>query len=78
MPDVAGVVQNGLGVDGVTAGGPAPKAGIQNGDVIVEIDGKSVTNIYDYMKRLGELEPDRTIVVKIERNGTILPISVEL
>lgn len=78
MPDVAGVVQNGLGVDGVKAGGPASKAGIQKGDVIVEIDGKTVTNIYDYMKRLGELEPERTIVVRIQRNGKTIPISVEL
>lgn len=78
MPDVAGVVQNGLGVDGVKSGGPASAAGIQKGDVIIEIDGNQVTNIYDYMKRLSELKPDKTIVVKVQRNGEPLSVLVQL
>ena len=29
-------------------GGPAEKAGLQKGDVIVEIAGQTIANIYDY------------------------------
>ena len=29
-------------------GGPAEQAGLQKGDVIIEIAGRSIANIYDY------------------------------
>lgn len=78
MPDVAGVVRNGMGIDGVTNGGIAQKAGIVKGDVIIEINGKSVTNIYDYMKRLGELEPGELVKIKLKRNNDEILLDVQL
>jgi Zn-dependent M28 family amino/carboxypeptidase len=47
IPDYATEVK-GLLLGGVVAGGPAEQAGLQKGDVIVEIAGQSITNIYDY------------------------------
>jgi hypothetical protein len=38
----------GLLLSGVIAAGPAEQAGLQKGDVIVEIAGQTITNIYDY------------------------------
>ncbi|MDA3866167.1 MAG: M28 family peptidase [Salinivirgaceae bacterium] len=77
MPDVAGVVKNGLGVDGVTGGGPAHKAGIQKDDVIVAVDNKKVANIYDYMKRLGEYNPGDKVTVDVRRAGEIIQVEVQ-
>ena len=38
---------NGLGVDGVRADGPAGKAGLKKGDVIVEINGSALKTFMD-------------------------------
>jgi len=47
IPDYASEVK-GLLLGGVIGGGPAEQAGLAKGDVIVEIAGQSITNIYDY------------------------------
>jgi S1-C subfamily serine protease len=65
-----GSTKKGLEVDGISkADGPAAKAGILKGDVIKTIDGKPINDIYEFMDRLGELEPGMTIKVLIDRNG---------
>jgi Zn-dependent M28 family amino/carboxypeptidase len=47
IPDYATNVK-GLLLGGVVGGGPAEQAGLQKGDVIVEIAGQTIANIYDY------------------------------
>lgn len=69
MPDMVSQSTNGLGVDGVRPGGPADKAGMKTGDRIVAINGEKVTDIYNYMHRLGKLEPGETAVVEVVREG---------
>jgi aminopeptidase YwaD len=69
IPDVAGLVKNGLGIDGVRMNGPAQKAGIRKGDKITAINGEVVTNVYDYMLRLSKLKPQTNVSVEVERNG---------
>lgn len=69
MPDFASTENDGLGVGGVTPGGPASIAGMKKGDKIVAIEGMPVTNIYDYMSRLKKLKPGQRISVDIIRDG---------
>jgi C-terminal processing protease CtpA/Prc len=69
MPDFTSSENNGLGVGGVTNGGPASKAGMQKGDRIIAIDGLEIANIYDYMNRLKKLKPGQTISVDVIRNN---------
>ncbi|PLW99244.1 MAG: hypothetical protein C0593_03725 [Marinilabiliales bacterium] len=69
MPDMVSQTTDGLGVDGVRPGGPADKAGMKTGDRIVAINGEKVTDIYNYMHRLGKLEPGETAVVEVIRDG---------
>ncbi|HZT76950.1 MAG TPA: M20/M25/M40 family metallo-hydrolase, partial [Vicinamibacterales bacterium] len=47
IPDYSTDVK-GLLLSGVIGGGPAEQAGLQKGDVIVEIAGQTIANIYDY------------------------------
>jgi len=47
IPDYATNIK-GLLLGGVIGGGPAEQAGLQKGDVIVEIAGQTIANIYDY------------------------------
>lgn len=69
VPDMVSSDNKGLRVDGVKKGGPAEKSGILKGDVIVAMDGQPVTNIYDYMARLGKLKPGQVAAVEILREG---------
>jgi hypothetical protein len=55
VPDYAATVK-GLLLGGVVGGGPAEQAGLQKGDVIVEIAGQAITNIYDYTYALDLLK----------------------
>lgn len=68
IPDYATEVK-GLLLGGVVAGGPAEKAGLQKGDVIVEIAGQSITNIYDYTYALDLLKVDQPAKVVYLRGG---------
>lgn len=68
----------GLTIDGVRPGGPAAKAGINSGDVLVEIDGKDIQDIYDYMHRLEELKKGQKVKVKVRRGEETVWLTVEL
>lgn len=68
IPDYSTEVK-GLLLSGVIGGGPAEQAGLQKGDVIVEIAGQSITNIYDYTFALELLKIGQPAKVVYLRNG---------
>ena len=68
IPDYATEVK-GLLLGGVIGGGPAEQAGLQKGDVIVEIAGQSITNVYDYTYALELLKIGQPAKVVYMRNG---------
>jgi putative serine protease PepD len=59
---------NGAGVliQSVTAGGPAAKAGLKPGDVIVTLNGRHTPTIDDLTSAAAELKPGTTVAVGIE------------
>lgn len=70
MPDVSGAeTSGGMKVEGTRKDAPAAKAGMLKGDIITAINGMKVSNIYDYMSRLGKLKPGDIANVEILRNG---------
>ena len=75
VPDYSAEVK-GLLLGGVIGGGPAEQAGLQKGDVIVEIAGQTIANIYDYTYALDVLkigEPAKVVYVRGgERRETTL------
>ena len=77
IPDYSTDVK-GLLLSGVIGGGPAEQAGLQKGDVIVEIAGQSIANIYDYMYALDALkigQPAKVIYTRAgqRREATLIP-----
>jgi hypothetical protein len=59
----------GLLLSGVIGGGPAERAGLQKGDIIIEIAGQSIANIYDYTYALELLKIDQPAKVVYMRGG---------
>ena len=55
IPDYSTEIK-GLLLGGVVGGGPAEQAGLRKGDVIVEIAGQTIANIYDYTYALDILK----------------------
>ena len=76
MPDFITEVK-GLGVDGVSEGRPADRAGILKGDVIIKMGRIVVDDIYAYMNALGKFRKGDTATVVVERGGDTLSLLVE-
>jgi serine protease Do len=53
----------------VAAGGPADKAGIKAGDVIIEFNGRPVANTGDLQKAVTATKPGTSVGLKVMRNG---------
>ena len=68
IPDYSTEVK-GLLLSGVVGGGPAEQAGLRKGDVIVEIAGQTITNIYDYTYALEVLKIGQPAKVVYLRDG---------
>jgi Zn-dependent M28 family amino/carboxypeptidase len=55
VPDYAQTEVSGVRLSGVAPAGPAEEAGIRGGDIIVEVDGRTIENLYDYTYALEAL-----------------------
>lgn len=67
MPDYT-YSGSGFRIEQVRPEGTADTAGLQDGDIIIEMDGKQVGDIYDYMDILNTLESGDTISITILQN----------
>jgi Zn-dependent M28 family amino/carboxypeptidase len=59
----------GLLLSGVIGGGPAERAGLQKDDMIIEIAGQTIANIYDYTYALELLKIDQPVKVVYMRGS---------
>jgi serine protease Do len=60
----------GILVSGVTPGGPADKAGLKAGDVILELNGTDVNDPNTLRNEIAATAPGSQITLTINRNGT--------
>ena len=68
MPDYT-FSDPGVKVDGVTEGKPASKAGLQQGDIILELGEFQITDMQAYMKALAAHKKGDTVKVKVKRGA---------
>ena len=66
----------GAAVNAVEKGGPAEKAGIEAGDVILRFDGKTIGSSSDLPRIVGSTKPGSRVTIQIWRKGAIRDVSV--
>jgi Tol biopolymer transport system component len=75
IPDYATEVP-GVKLSGVRGGGPADKAGLKGGDIIVEFGGKKIANIYDYTYAMDAVKIGQPLPVVVLRDGQRVTLTV--
>ncbi|MDD5449728.1 MAG: Do family serine endopeptidase [Candidatus Omnitrophica bacterium] len=73
LPEKQGVLVASLIKDG-----PAEKAGIKTGDVIISIDNQKITSVRDVLRTVGSKKPGEKTNVTIfrEKKGMVVPVTV--
>ncbi len=68
----------GVLVAGVGPGGPADKAGLKQGDVIVAMNGAAVSDINELRDRISRLAPGTAVTMSVLRNGKEMELKAVL
>jgi len=63
---------------GALEDGPAAEAGLRAGDVIYEINSKTVRSLKDLMDAARELKGNQSVVLQVERSGQLQFIEVDI
>jgi len=78
VPDMGASESRGLLLTGVRAGSPADLGGLKAGDVIVELGGVAVKDLYSYSDALYAHKPGDVVKVVVLRGGERLELTVTL
>ena len=73
MKDVKGVL-----VNQVTAGGPADRAGLKSGDVILDLNGSAINDVNALRNKVAASGPGTDVMLTILRSGSQQQIRVKL
>jgi serine protease Do len=65
-------------VGDVTPNSPASKAGLQKGDIILAINGETVADANQLRLKVGMMDPNSTVNLKVLRDGSTQQIAVHL
>ena len=76
IPDYAGGDIVGVKLTGVAKGGPAEKGGVRGGDIVVELAGKKIENIYDYTYALDTLKIGVSTEIVVQRDGKQIKLTI--
>jgi serine protease DegQ len=63
-------------VGAIERGSPAERSGMKLGDVIVSVDGRSVTDVGQTLKAIAEVPPGRSVPVKVLRRNREVALEV--
>lgn len=67
----------GMRIEGVREGKPAEVAGMQKGDIIVQLGGVMINDIYKYMEVLGSFHKGDKTTVNVKRDNDIVELSIQ-
>lgn len=81
-PDMAKALGRSSGggalVGDVTPNGPAAKAGLERGDLILDFNGQEIQGPQDLSVRVSQMAPGTTVHLKVFRNGQTRDVAVTL
>ena len=66
----------GMRIDGISENRPAQKAGLQKGDVVIQLGEHEVTDMKTYMKALSMFENGNITTVKVNRNEEVVEAEI--
>jgi S1-C subfamily serine protease len=69
---------NGMFIDGVMANSPARSAGIQPGDVLVELNGRPLRSIEQMQNYMRTAKPGQKVTLRVWRDGRTFDLTVTL
>jgi serine protease Do len=69
---------NGAIVGEITPDSPAAHSSLKQGDVIVALNGQPITDASQLRTKIGMLDPNQTVTLKVMRNGSALDVPVTL
>ncbi|MBK6457756.1 MAG: M28 family peptidase [Gemmatimonadetes bacterium] len=78
VPDMGAVETKGLRLSAIRPGSPAEAGGLKEGDVIVELGGKAVTDLYTYTDALFAYAPGDQVEIVVLRAGARVTVRVTL
>jgi len=76
QPDYTATEVEGIKLSGVAANGPAEKAGLKGGDIIVSLAGTALKNIYDLTAVMGEMKAGEEVDIKIKRGDDVIEMKI--
>jgi putative serine protease PepD len=68
----------GVRISQVTPDGPAQAAGVRQGDVVTEIDGRAVNGADEFIVAIRSKQPGDTVTLTLNRNGSTSEVTVTL
>ena len=71
-----GALPQGVLINGVLQNSPAAKAGIQPGDLILQVAGQTVADVPEMLTRVAALKPGEAASLSVQRNGKLIEIRV--
>ena len=67
----------GMRIDGVSENKPAQKAGLQKGDIVLQLGDLEISDMMGYMKALSKFEKGNETTVKVDRNGKQIEAAIK-
>jgi hypothetical protein len=76
IPDYTETEETGVRISGVVNNSPAEAAGLEVGDVVVDLAGREIANIYDYSHALDGLKIGEAVRLVVRRDGASVTLTV--
>ncbi len=76
VPDYGGEDIKGVKLSNVTKGAPSDKAGVKAGDIIVELAGRKIENIYDYTYAIEALKIGQKTKIVVQRGDKKITLEI--
>lgn len=76
IPDYTQEGVKGVKISGTSKESPADLAGLKEKDIVIELDGKKIENLYDYVYLLQSIQPNKETSITVLRQGEEIKLRI--